>query len=264
MPKFSFIVATYNRTVNIALILKALSLQTDPDFEVIIADDGSEDNTRDVVLSFRDRLRLKYYWHKHDGYGVCLVRNQGARLRQAGCTHLWYIDSDVMLNRKAVAHARELCGQHPDKVICGRYDWLPPMKVTEADVEHRWDDIMNHRLPRVAVDYETPLIGEDPREARVWTCPNEWPFGVMGIALSGNLIVPAMWFVRTGGFDESLKTAGEDCEFSYNLADKGARAICCPHIIGYHVDHRRDKAWMDASVLETIKYQWAKWGRTEV
>jgi len=257
---FSFVIPVYNRQVNIGLVLKALTLQTDQDFEVIIADDGSEDQTRTVVLGFEDRLALKYYWHKHRGYRVSLNRNQGTRLRRAACTHIWYIDSDVMLNRGAVAHARGLCEEFSDVVICGRYDWLPPMLVTQNDVEHKWNDIANHNLPRIAVDYQTGIIGADPRDEGQWSCPQILP-SPSGVALSGNLIVPAIWFERTGGFDEAIEGQGQDCEFSYALTERGAKAIRCPHIIGYHLDHYRDKAWMTSSVLDTIEYIHEKYQR---
>jgi len=253
MPDFSYVIPVYNRQVNIGLVLKALTLQTDQDFEVIIADDGSEDRTRDIVLSYADTLSLKYYWHKHAGYRVSLNRNQGSRLRRATCTHIWYIDSDVMLNRGAVAHARELCAKLPEVVVCGRYDWLPPMIVTMGDVEHRWNAIIAHQLPRIKVDYQPGIVGDDPRDPDNWTCPEVLP-SPAGFALSGNLIVPATWFEKTGGFDEKIEGQGQDCDFSYNLARAGARAVRCPHIIGYHLNHYRDTKWMTESVLDTIEY----------
>ena len=258
-PNFSFVIPVYNRQVNLDLVLYALTLQTVKGFEIIIADDGSDDKTRDAALKYQDRPPIKYYWHKHAGYRVSLNRNQGTRLRRKECTHIWYLDSDVLLNRKAVEHATKLCAQHPEAVICGRYDWLPAMHVTTNDVKDRWDELIHHRLQRVRTNYKPGIVGDDPRQAKGWTCPTILS-NPRGIALSGNLIVPAMWFERSGGFDENIEGQGQDCEFSYTLAELGAKAIRCPHIIGYHLDHFRDTKWMTASVLDTIEYIHEKHG----
>jgi glycosyltransferase involved in cell wall biosynthesis len=58
-PVFSVIIPTYNRAARIKIALESLSRQTFADFEVIISDDGSTDNTKEIVDAFRNKLDIK-------------------------------------------------------------------------------------------------------------------------------------------------------------------------------------------------------------
>ena len=60
----SVIVTTYNREEEIKRTLSSLVDQTYKDFEVLIIDDGSTDNTREIVDGFRDKLVLQYFFRK--------------------------------------------------------------------------------------------------------------------------------------------------------------------------------------------------------
>lgn len=62
----SVIVSTYNKPDYLALTLRSLRAQTDRDFEVIVADDGSDERTKCVVKceeKFSD-LTTKHVWHR--------------------------------------------------------------------------------------------------------------------------------------------------------------------------------------------------------
>ena len=258
----TFVIPVYNRLRNLSLVLEALRLQSDGDFEVVISDDGSDDGLGAFVRDIQDNgpLSIKYYRHEHNGYRVSLTRNQGARLRARDCTHLWFVDSDVLLPRGAVEHVREIITEHPGVVICGRYDWLPPMEVTAQDVSDRWDYIVAQRLP----PQDVPRRERDGRPDHRTGDPNLFwdhkiytPIGPG--TLSGNLIIPVKWWILTGGFDENIESQGQDGEFGYNLQSKGAPGMYCGHICGQHLSHAYDEQWMKASVQWTIEYIRKKW-----
>ena len=59
-PVFSVIIPTYNRADRLKTALECLYKQTFVDFEVIVCDDGSTDNTKEIVDAFRDKLDIKY------------------------------------------------------------------------------------------------------------------------------------------------------------------------------------------------------------
>ena len=252
---FSFVIPTYNREQNIFLLLHALTLQTDQNFEVVISDDGSVDGTRQIVQSYAERLRIKYLWREHDGYRVGLARNEGTHIADPESTHIWFIDSDVLLNKRAVRYARGLCTRESDAIICGRYNWLPPMKITSNDITHRWRLLVAGRLQRVTVDYphETTVrpdhrINAD-RTGNFFDCRTRR----RGTGtLSGNLIVPKIWLKR--GFDETIHGQGQDGEFGHHIFDLGAESIFCDEIVGYHMAHFCDNEWRSESVQRTIRY----------
>ena len=91
--KYSVIVPVYNRPDEVAELLESLAAQSSGDFEVIIVEDGSTVDCRDVCRSYEDRLDLKYFAKPNSGPGQS--RNYGAE--RASGDYLLVVDSDVVL-----------------------------------------------------------------------------------------------------------------------------------------------------------------------
>jgi glycosyltransferase involved in cell wall biosynthesis len=89
MPFFSVIIPTYNRLSTLPKTLDSVLAQTFTDFEVIIADDGSTDETASWVGSVSDH-RVHYCVQQNKG--VCAARNLGAS--KASGKYLIFLDSD--------------------------------------------------------------------------------------------------------------------------------------------------------------------------
>jgi glycosyltransferase involved in cell wall biosynthesis len=90
MPVFSIIIPTYNRAEKLFRALKSVVNQSFKDFEVLVMDDGSTDNTREMVESFSD-LRIQYEWAENSG-GPAGPRNRGLRLARG--KYIAFLDSD--------------------------------------------------------------------------------------------------------------------------------------------------------------------------
>ena len=86
----SVIITTYNRAELIGEAIQSVLSQTNHDFELIIVDDGSTDNTRDVVEAFEDP-RIRYIYTENWG-GPARPRNIGIDL--ANGEHIAFLDSD--------------------------------------------------------------------------------------------------------------------------------------------------------------------------
>lgn len=89
----SIIIPIYNRPQEAADILASLARQTDNRFEVVVVEDGSTRDCREVVDSFGDRLRLTYL-QKENG-GPALARNFGAEHCEG--EFLVFLDSDCIV-----------------------------------------------------------------------------------------------------------------------------------------------------------------------
>jgi glycosyltransferase involved in cell wall biosynthesis len=60
----SFIIPTYNKSQSIIRSIKSVQEQTDSLWELLIIDDGSSDNTREVVEPFLSDVRINYFFQK--------------------------------------------------------------------------------------------------------------------------------------------------------------------------------------------------------
>jgi glycosyltransferase involved in cell wall biosynthesis len=89
MPKVSVIIPTYNRGYIVKDAINSILTQAMDDFEILVVDDGSTDDTRQVVDAIADE-RIKYI-HKKNG-GVSSARNLG--IARATGTYIAFLDSD--------------------------------------------------------------------------------------------------------------------------------------------------------------------------
>lgn len=91
---FSIIVPVYNRPQEIDELLKSLTKQDfQDDFEVIIVEDGSENISKDIVESYSEKLKIRYFFKENTGAGAS--RNYG--MRQASGNYFIILDSDVIV-----------------------------------------------------------------------------------------------------------------------------------------------------------------------
>lgn len=91
--KYSIIVPVYNRPDEVDELLESLCKQSFKDFEVIIVEDGSSVNCKDVCSKYMERLNIKYFMKQNSGPG--LSRNYGAE--RSSSEYLIVLDSDVVL-----------------------------------------------------------------------------------------------------------------------------------------------------------------------
>ncbi|MGA2668939.1 MAG: glycosyltransferase [Ignavibacteria bacterium] len=92
MPKISVIIPTYNRASLISESIDSVLYQTYKDFDLIIVDDGSTDNTKEIISRYDDP-RVKYEYRENRG--VSAARNYGAEMTSAD--YIIFLDSDDIL-----------------------------------------------------------------------------------------------------------------------------------------------------------------------
>jgi len=101
----SLIVNTFEKPRHLALVLESIAAQAGVAgrIEVIVADDGSRDETADIVAAFAARapMPVRFTSEPHAGFRLARVRNQGARM--AGGDSLLFLDGDCILPRDHVA-----------------------------------------------------------------------------------------------------------------------------------------------------------------
>ena len=104
IPFFSIIIPTYNRAYTIGDSIHSILAQNYEDFEVIIVDDGSTDDTRATVDHFKDP-RIQYVRIDNSERGV--ARNVG--IKKARGEYITFLDSDDVLYSNHLSRARQIC-----------------------------------------------------------------------------------------------------------------------------------------------------------
>jgi glycosyltransferase involved in cell wall biosynthesis len=104
----SIIVTTYNRADALAAVLRSLSRQTDHDFEVVVADDGSGPATTELLERWKARVghRLTHVWHEDRGFRAAEIRNRAILAARGG--YCVFLDSDCLARRDFIACHRRL------------------------------------------------------------------------------------------------------------------------------------------------------------
>lgn len=196
--KASLIVPAYNSASTIGECIESLLGQRGAEFEVIIVDDGSTDNTRETVEKYPVRLLTQ----EHRGPAV--ARNFGAR--NAAGEILVFTDADCVADENWLAEMLKPF-ENPEIVGAqGRYKTrqLSLMaRFAQYEIEDRYDRMAKHEY----IDF----------------------IGSYSAAYRKEI------FLKEKGFDESYPIAsGEDPDLSFRLADKGYKMVFNSNAIVYH------------------------------
>lgn len=240
--------------------LEPLAAQTLPvgEYEVIVSDDGSSDDTRAVVESFSGRLRIKYHFQEDLGHRAALARNAGARLASAPV--LIFLDTGALAGSDFVAaHIRAHDGAvGAGRAVIGYVHGYPPTKMEDPDfqvVQGLSDAVKRLSPEQVVALYQDEPSFRDSRHAELEklgfdlsarTVPEE-------LFYTANCSVGAEGFWAVDGFDEDYQSWGmEDIDLGYRLARNGASFHLSLDAWSIETPHDRDDAGNFESALKNL------------
>lgn len=196
-PVISIVLPTYNRAYILGKAIESVLAQTYADWELIIVDDGSVDNTEAVVQSYKD-WRIRYVKHERNK-GLAASRNTG--IRESHGTYIANLDSDDV--------------------------WLPTKLEKEMQKFQPGIDVVYSMYERTLANNTTvclPPQSINPKEG-----------DLRSVFLAGNIISMQMAIVRRdiferyGMFDESIE-ALQDWELWLRLAPH-CQFACVPEVL---------------------------------
>ncbi|MEN9274103.1 MAG: glycosyltransferase, partial [Gloeomargarita sp. DG02_4_bins_56] len=199
---FSVVIPTYNRRPILAKALLALEQQDwDQQYEVIVVDDGSTDDTLDWLEAHASQLP-HVTWRQQEHQGPAAARNLG--VAQAQGDTIVFIDSDLVVTPVFLrAHAEKL-------------------QASYAKLGHQKCFTYGRVVNTANFDN-----------------PTSEPFKITDMSraffATGNVAIAKSWLELAGGFDTDFQFYGwEDLELGVRLKKLGLVLIPCPEAVGYH------------------------------
>ncbi len=201
MPEFSIIIPLYNKERDILKTLNSVFLQTYTNFEVVIVNDGSTDESEAVVKSLKDD-RIHYFYKKNEG--VALTRNFG--VAQARSIHIAFLDADDYWHPSHLENLSSLIKKYPD------HSWYA------TAYERKY----NHKLI-------TPMLSPAMQKGKDWkaSIDNYFEYSLMDpLAWTSAVCFKKDFFDLLNGFDASITHgAGEDTDLWMRAALKAPLAF---------------------------------------
>ncbi len=237
--KVGVIVGTYNTPEWLAKVFFGYEQQTDLDFHLIVADDGSGVETAQVIERFRQRgrLSLQHVWQQDSGFRKCGILNRA--IASCDCDYLIFTDGDCIPRRDFVAvHKRRAKPKYFLAGSCQRLTLPISQAITEQDIasgrafDGCW--LLSQGLP-LSTKHLRLFMGRWVAEVlnRITT--------TKGSFSGGNSSAWRADIERINGFDERMGHGGEDAELGYRLIHSGTRPIQIRHsAIVVHLEHERN------------------------
>lgn len=113
--KVSIIIPVYNLGLLVKNAINSCLNQSYSNFEIIIINDGSTDNTEDFILSYLPDSRIKYY--RQDNSGVSSARNRGIEMAEGD--YILFLDGDDILQNDTIEKNIQLIQSYNQRI-----DWL--------------------------------------------------------------------------------------------------------------------------------------------
>ena len=159
MPKVSVVIPTYNRANLITKTIESVLAQTFRDFEIIVIDDGSTDNTMEIVSTFP----VKYVKQQNQGPGA--ARNKGIELSTG--EYVAFLDSDDVFFKDTLAKNVAILDSHPKVGISYGQAYATDEKGNILDIEpiskkscirQGWEELGNYLRTGYHVTMSTVLV----------------------------------------------------------------------------------------------------------
>lgn len=198
--KISVVIPNYNNASTIEKCLEAVFSSEYKNFEVIVVDDCSEDNSLEIIRKFPCKLIIL---EKHSG--TSKARNTGAQNSSGDA--IFFTDADCLLNEDTLSIANKiLSASSPDTIIGGTYTRIPH------------DKGFFNLFQSVFINHSETRKPENP-----------------DYIAAHAMVINTKTFRRNNGFPEKFMPIIEDVEFSHRLRKNGCQFIMNPKIEVRHI-----------------------------
>lgn len=255
-PTITLIVSTYNRPDFLRVVFDGIAAQWDQSFELILADDGSTEETKTCfnLFSEQNEIPTQYIWHEDIGFRKSAILNKA--ITASNNEYLVFLDGDCIPRKNFIAHHRSLARKN--RIVgCSRVllDHTITQHLLDNDLKpHNWSlfELLKLRISG-HINRILPFIPLHLGPIRNCT-PRDW-----GKIRGCNFGIFKENALAIGGFDESFTGWGyEDSEFAARAIHEGCAVkrgdykATAMHL--WHTDVCRDAAGSNkSSLLDTLE-----------
>ena len=240
----ALIITTYNRVDALELVLKSVLKQSIMPDQVVIADDGSGDDTRHLIDRYKKEFSvpLIHCWHEDDGFRAAQIRNRAIAASQG--EYIIIIDGDIVLHKHFIkdhiAKARKGCFIQGSRVLILEEATATALRKMELEVSFFSKGISNRKN----------AIHSSILSGLLTTCSDNKIKGSKSCNMS-------FWredILKVNGFNEDFVGWGrEDSELVVRLYKLGLTRIKLSFLaLCYHLEHPvniRDESLSKNNVL---------------
>jgi len=234
--KIGCVISTYNNPEWLEKALWGYMMQTRPADEIIIADDGSDDETRKLIEQYTGSLPLRHVWHEDKGFRKTKILNEA--LKAATADYLIFTDQDCIPRRDFVAtHLRYACKGFFLSGGCFRLPMSISSEITRSDIAGgRPFRLSWLRARGLKYSFKCTKL----------TCRSffaSFMNAVTPARATWNGMNSSGWrsdLLVANGFDERMQYGGEDRELGERLCNAGIRSRQIRYsAVVLHLDHSR-------------------------
>ena len=250
----SIVIPVYNRIDMLRRTIAMLTHQSYPLhlLEIIIADDGSDDNPEQLIEEFKEFFDVNYVRQKDEGYRLSHVRNLG--VRSARYENIIILDCDMAPTPNLVRIFAKWLALDKKVILIGHRRYVDANNIDPQEVMK--SPAVMLELPPVAtknavmkqspskdwresIYLETNNLKDSPHPFRASSC--------------GNVAFHRRVFQHAGEFDESFTAWGaEDNEFGYRVFNQGYYFVPLLDAIGMHQEPPGGREFVDREAGKLI------------
>lgn len=205
-PKVTLFLTTYNWPEALNLCLQSISQQTHLPDEVIVADDGSGNETKNVIEQFQKSFRcsLVHVWQEDKGFRINSIRNKA--ISKASHPYIIQIDGDIILDKNFVKDHLHFAKKN--RFIAGRRLRLSEEETLRYCTNNNYPSLKSFRSSIIATIHHYVLYNSSSVR------------GIRGCNMS-------YWkedAIKINGFDEDWTGKGpDDKEFAIRMVHSGVK-----------------------------------------
>jgi len=209
----SIIIPNWNGEQLLGDCLKSLSEQTFKDFEIILVDNGSSDNSLEFVKKNFPKIKIIKL---EKNFGFARAINEGVKASSA--EYVIFLNNDTEVDKEWLKNLIDCAGEHPEVISVNSklLNFYDREKIDGIGI------LINEVGQAKSIGWQEKDQGQFDQQ--------QYIFGATG----GASLFKREDFIKVGLFDEKYFMYSEEVDFAFRAQFKGYRSISCPGAVVYH------------------------------